>query len=243
VLFASPGIIRTTPVVAMAFLGIAFLYRRHRLDALLVAAVAFGYLLFESSYESPFGGSSPGPRQLIPILPFLALPLAASYRRLPATTLVLAVASGVQMIAATVTHPLQYGEGFTGWFHELRLGRFSGTVLGLFEPPHVDAGQLPVSPHWYDLLLFAVPVIVAVGFAAAGLATVRWSVQDAVRAVACLCGWLVVQREAPRFLAGKGVSAPFEVLLLVAAVTFAVVALPRALAAGRLASDRVEGPG
>jgi hypothetical protein len=244
VLFAPAGIIRATPVIAMAFLGIVFLYRRHRLDALLVAAVALAYLLFESSYTTPFGGSSPGPRQLIPILPFLALPLASSYRRLPATTLVLAVVSAVEMIAATFTHPLQYIDGAAGWFHQVGLGHLSATVLGLFGPPPVSVSLLPYSPHWYFLVVFFVPILVAVAFAVAGRPTIGWSVQDAVRAVACLFGWLVVQREGPKFLAQKGVGAPLTVLLLVAAVVVAVAALPRALGAGAgTASPRNDGSG
>ena len=49
--------------------------------------------IYDSGYWLPFGGGSPGPRFLIPMLPFLAVGLACAWRRFPATTLALAVPS------------------------------------------------------------------------------------------------------------------------------------------------------
>ena len=56
-----------------------------------------------SGYDVPFGGGTPGPRFLIPVLPFLALGVAAAYRAWPWSTLALAVPSAVLMLGVTAT--------------------------------------------------------------------------------------------------------------------------------------------
>ncbi len=132
VLFAPAGSFRTTPVIALAGVGCVLLFRRgYRFEACVSAAVALSFLLFEASYLTPFGGASPGPRQLIPMLPFVALLLATALRRMPLTTLALAAVSAVEMVAATITHPLYYSEQSANWFHRLGVGNFSGTVTDL----------------------------------------------------------------------------------------------------------------
>lgn len=230
VLFAPTGVITTTPVLALAAVGTVLLYRRRlRFEALAVTAVAFAFLLLESSYRFPFGGASPGPRYLIPMLPFLALPLATACRRMPLTTLALAGASAAEMVAATITHPIKYSETNAAWFHQLGSSDFAGTVLSFSRPSSLDALKLPSSAHWYPLLLFFVPVVLALAFAAAERPTLvlRW--QDAVRAVACLLGWLVIRREGPKLLYGSSVPSPWApavVLLLAAAVALIATALP-----------------
>ena len=56
---------------------------RRREEAFLVGGVAAAVLLYNAAYYLPFGGGSPGPRFLVPVLPFLALPLAAMLLRWP----------------------------------------------------------------------------------------------------------------------------------------------------------------
>jgi hypothetical protein len=237
VLFAPAGMLRVTPVVAMGVVGLVFLYRRgHRPEALLAGGVALAYMVFEASYATPFGGASPGPRQLIPVLPFLALGLAAAYRRLPATTLALAIPSAAAMLAVTVTHPTQYWEEYTRWFYRVADGDFSATVLGLFGEPSLNELLLPSSDSWYPVfLLFAVPTVLAIGFAVAASARPRFSWHDVVAGAACLLGWLVVQRQAPQLLYGDDVGkfwGPIAVVALVAAVAVVAYALPRVLRQG-----------
>jgi hypothetical protein len=240
-LFSNIGLLRLSPVLALAVVGVVLLYRRgRREEALLVAAVGLAYLVYNAGYETPFGGHSPGPRFLIAILPFLALALCPVIARLPVTTFLLAAPSAVLMLAVTMSHPMENWDG--GWFERIGDGNFSATVLGLFGRMPLDDLELPSSAHWYPLLLFFVPVACALAFAFAGSPRPRPSWQDALSGAACFLGWLAVQREAPRFLNGHGVSngwAPFVVLLLAAAVAVVAIALPAAFGAG--ASSPTEG--
>jgi hypothetical protein len=105
-LFGGRGLFVLTPVLAAATVGIVLLWRAGRRgEATVASAVGVAYLVYNASYYLPFGGWSPGPRFLIPVIPFLALPLATAFRKLPWPTIVLGLLSAAMMIAATVTVP------------------------------------------------------------------------------------------------------------------------------------------
>src|SRR3954447_21602593 len=129
-LVASRGVLTLTPVLAVAVAG-AFLMRRgsRRVEANVILAVAATYFIYNAGYWLPFGGGTPGPRFMIPALPFLALGLAVAYRRMPALTLAMAIPSAILMLAGSMTYPL-LGENGTGtWARDLSNNVLEHTVL------------------------------------------------------------------------------------------------------------------
>lgn len=149
VLFGTRGLLTLTPVLAAALVGIVLVYREGRkTEASMAAAVVVAYLLYNSSLYVPFGGWSPGPRFLIPVIPFLGLPLAVALRRLPALTVSLAVVSAAMMIAATLTRPeLPSNLSTSAWWDRLLSGQFTmpgaaGSIVwfGAFTTAAVFAG-------------------------------------------------------------------------------------------------------
>ncbi len=90
------------------------------------------------------GGGTPGPRFLIPALPFLAVGLAFAYRRLPALTLGLAIPSAVTMAAAYFTYPLLGTQGAGVWGDWLLDGHLEQTVLTAFGVTNVFLAAAPV---------------------------------------------------------------------------------------------------
>lgn len=122
-LFDEVGLLRLSPVLIAAAAGVVVVWRRgFRIEAAVIAAIALSYLVYNSGYYQPFGGFVPGPRFLVPIIPFLGVGLAPAYRRFPVPTAVLALASVAFMAAATATGPLLAFDGrwherlFDGWF-------------------------------------------------------------------------------------------------------------------------------
>jgi hypothetical protein len=190
ILFAPRGLLVMSPVLALAAVGTVLLYRRGpRAEALTIGAVAIAFLVYNSGYYLPFGGGSPGPRFLIPILPFCAVPLALALRRFPAVTLALAVPSAVLMLVATTTQPL-IGFDWTGyWGHVLDLASFEHTVATILGAGNGWGGILP--------FFLAIGVAIALAVSASDRLSLAGGTLPAALAVAL---WACIAIAAPDLL-------------------------------------------
>jgi hypothetical protein len=132
-LISGRGLFVLTPVTLVALLGLAILPRAgYRREALLVGGLALAFLTYNAAYYLPFGGYTPGPRFLVPLLPFLGLPLAAVYRRYPRVVLVSAVVSAFWMVSATIAGPLLApGASPVTWLRTVAHGaEVTGSIFG-----------------------------------------------------------------------------------------------------------------
>jgi hypothetical protein len=77
------GLFFLSPVLVLAFPGLYLIWRarQHRHLAVLLAAIIGGFFLYNASYLYWSGGSAIGPRFLVPLLPFLMLPLCVLFDR------------------------------------------------------------------------------------------------------------------------------------------------------------------
>jgi hypothetical protein len=185
-LFAGRGLLVLTPIVVMSVVGVVLMRRRgHRPEANVILAIAAIYFIYNSGYWLPFGGGTPGPRFLIPALPFLAIGLAFAYQRLPALTLGLAIPSALFMLVASLTYPLLGRQGTGMWADWLMEGRLEHTVLTGFG---VTNGWLAIAP-------FAVAVGTAIVLAVR--ATPATLFADFHLAVPAVIGWACLSVLAP----------------------------------------------
>jgi hypothetical protein len=184
-LFASRGLLALTPVIAMGVAGAVALRRTFRAEANVILGICAVYFVYNAGYWLPFGGGSPGPRFLIPALPFLALGLAVAWKRWPALTLATAVPSTVFMIAAALTKPLIGDEGTGTWAHMLFNGDFEATPLSALG---VHAGWVAIMP--VAAALVATVVLAGRSLPSRSLGDIRW-------ALAALVGWIAVAVAAP----------------------------------------------
>jgi hypothetical protein len=159
------GLLVLSPVVLAAGYGLVLLGRRFPSEAAVCAVVAGAFLLLDVGYFDPLGGVSPGPRFLVPGLPFLALGLGPAFARRFWLTAALTGASVVAMTAAMLTWP----NGSPG------RGAVWGLLAGL--PVHLGSARfvrllvenaLPVGRELGAALVAATAVsAVAVAFAGA----------------------------------------------------------------------------
>jgi hypothetical protein len=184
-LFAGRGLLVLTPIVVMAVVGVFMMRRKHRAEANTILAIAAVYFIYNSGYWLPYGGGTPGPRFLIPALPFVAIGLAYAYRRLPALTLGLAIPSALFMVVGTLTYPLLGRQGVGTWADWLVQGRLEHTVLTTFG----------VTNAWLALAPFFAAVLVAVVLAVR--ATPATLFADYRLAVPAVVGWACLAAIAP----------------------------------------------
>ena len=193
-LIANRGLLVLTPVIVMAIAGIVLMRRRgHRAEANAIAAVALAYFVYNAGYWLPFGGGSPGPRFLIPALPFIALGLAFAYKRFPATTLGLAIPSVLFMGAAAISFPLIGEQGPGEWADFIEDAHLEHTLLTV----------LGVANSWVAIAPVVIAALAAVALAAR--ATPPTDFADVRTAVAAVCGWAVIAAVGPT-LAGSEVA-------------------------------------
>jgi hypothetical protein len=181
-LIANRGLLTLTPVIAAAVAGLVLLWRggRFRPEVATIGAVGLVYFLYNAGYWLAFGGGSPGPRFLIPALPFLALGLATAYRRLPAITLALAIPSVVTMGAAAMAFPLLGEQGPGEWADFIEDGHLEHTLLT----------ALGVSNAWLAIAPAVLAALGAIAFAFA--ATPRLRMNHLGAAALCVAAWAAI---------------------------------------------------
>jgi hypothetical protein len=193
-LLAGRGLLVLTPIIVMAVAGVLMMRRQgHRAEANTILAIAAVYFIYNSGYWLPFGGGTPGPRFLIPALPFVAIGLAFAYRRLPALTLGLAIPSGLMMLVGSLTYPLLGKQGTGTWADWLIEGKLEHTVLTAFG----------VTNAWLAVAPVIAAVLTAVVLAAR--ATPSTSLSDYRFAVPALLAWAWVSAIGPG-IAGDDIS-------------------------------------
>jgi hypothetical protein len=99
------GIFWHSPVLLMSIAGMFFMFRvkTYRAELLLVTVIFAAYLLINAGYFFWWGGFAFGPRHLIPMLPFLALPMFFIPQRTLSLVIILGLISVTQMIIVTAS--------------------------------------------------------------------------------------------------------------------------------------------
>jgi hypothetical protein len=107
--FGEGRVYALAPVLWLALPGLLWLRRAARPEALLVLAALAAFLIFDACFGDSIvywgGAVSVGPRHVIPMLPFLALPLALAARRLPWAFAPLLALSVFYLLLATAVEP------------------------------------------------------------------------------------------------------------------------------------------
>jgi hypothetical protein len=218
------------PILLPALVGAALLWRRGaRLQASVPVLVTAGLLVFNSASVNPFGGASPGPRFMIPALPFLAVPLAAAFRAIPGATLGLIIGGGAFQVAATLTTPLEAWDGLV--FHRLVTGEW-GESVAAFAALHGSAWDAPF------LLALGTAAVVAIW-------ATPWEFRprrDIAAAIVALSGWLVLTTNM-RGLLGLGPPGEAVALTVASATGLLITAAYRARPSPRPIAWRRPRPG
>lgn len=108
--FGNHGLLMTNAIVLVALLAAIMLVRSPdpvaRRHAVVALAIMLPYLVLCVGWRGTPALEEPGPRYLIPALPFLAVPLAMAWARLRRAALVAMLLSGIVAVSAACTYIL-----------------------------------------------------------------------------------------------------------------------------------------
>lgn len=159
------GLLRLAPWFVAAPLGILAVPRRElRAEVIVCAAIATLFLVANAGYYLPLGGATPGPRFLMPALPFAALLVGvAPVRSRVVVGPLFAVAAGVFLVA-TATMPnalesLQYPVGDL-WLPRLLSGSLADTAAWVRWGLH---GLMPLAVLLTGLTLGTLAIAISFG--------------------------------------------------------------------------------
>ncbi len=187
-LLSEKGLFVVAPICAVALVGLPALWRTGRgREALVCGAIPVLFLAYNASYYIPFGGQGPGPRFLVPAIPFLALPLGMVLHRHLVPALAVGLASVAVMAVATFTNPLTSEEhSIDDWLGRLARGEIVWSPLGI-------PGDWAVVPS-------AILLALAVGLAVASARPSPTELGSGVVAAVAVIAWAVTAAAAPRLL-------------------------------------------
>jgi hypothetical protein len=188
-LVSEKGLLVVTPLAVAALFGLPLLWRAgRRAEVVVCGAVPLLFLTYNAAYYLPYGGQSPGPRFLVPALPFLALPLAAVLRARPLVVAGVGLVSVGVMAMATITGPLTGVEySVDTWFDRVGDGAAVETL----------AGWAGVTPAWVAALPFAGLLAIACGVSLARLPLFDSWRRELPLLVGVLGAWLLIVLVAP----------------------------------------------
>jgi hypothetical protein len=225
-LFTTWGLVTAAPMLALAAVGGYRLWTRgRRWEAAIGGAVLVAFVLYSAAYYEPFGDTW-APRFLVPVIPFLALPVAAAFAALPGVGAALAGASIALTAAVTITNPLSAWDGHV-------LDRLFSADLASHSRTVVDVLGVVA---WWDTIPYFVAVAFAGGYALRAIVRAAGPVRsaDALAAVVAVGGWALFAQMTPRLVDELREVAHARSLVLLTALAAVVAAVAGAeLAAGR----------
>ncbi|MFC2153351.1 hypothetical protein ACFLQ7_01805 [Actinomycetota bacterium] len=130
------GFLFASPVVIIGLIGLVMMARANQGEHQSVAIVSLlmfvSYLMIPVFWENPWGGDSPGPRYMVPAIPFLATGVAFAWYRLGMWAKAAAIYSIIVMGVASFTDPLLSDEAAVGLGSWLKLASDGDIVPTIF---------------------------------------------------------------------------------------------------------------
>jgi hypothetical protein len=159
------GIFWQSPVLLMTFVGAYFMIRSKEYipEMLLAGLAAAVFLIWNSGYYMWWGGNSFAPRHLIPMLPFLCLPLIFIPRKFFGWVVLLTVISVIQMSFAAASDILAPDANLE---NIKKIGTFDFSMLYSYMLPHLidggfawNLGNLLGLKQWVSLIPLEIVLI------------------------------------------------------------------------------------
>jgi hypothetical protein len=184
-LFSGRGLFVVTPIAAVGIVGLVELARRGQRAYAFAGLATFAvFLAYDCAYWTPFGGAAPGPRFLVPVLPFLTIGAAVAWASMRRVVAPLLIASVLTLTVQTSTGPLLVVTTTSVWWYRFRHGQFVAT---LGDATGTWQGRTSIAVF---IAAIAVALVVGIGRPA-------FSAKGAATAMTTFVAWFCVSGLAP----------------------------------------------
>lgn len=137
--YPEKGIFFYYPVLLLSFIGLYYMYKKFKIESILILFIFFAFLILNSSWWAWWGGASFGPRHLTPVSTFLILPLIYvfknfdSKRILKYTVIFLILYSIFVNFAGLQTSKDELGSGPLSSEYEKKINTFEIIINPLYD--------------------------------------------------------------------------------------------------------------
>lgn len=133
VLVGERGLFLMTPICLAGFFGLFLLLRdpQTRRVATVSLLIFIAFVFVQGGWSSVTAGASPGPRYVVPALPFLAIGVARFWQWSWLSTVVFSIVGAIPMFAAILTNPLAQPTvpwATAHWIGQILEGKFANTL-------------------------------------------------------------------------------------------------------------------
>jgi hypothetical protein len=137
VFFSGRGLLLTSPIIIVGLVAAAMCVKhpdsRMRVNAIVTLAIGAAYVLLVAGWSGTATLETPGPRYLVPLVPFLAVPIAGAWERVRIAVWITA-AWGIALQGLVLVTNIAIGQGepvISAYWHHIVHHQFATTTWSM----------------------------------------------------------------------------------------------------------------
>jgi hypothetical protein len=135
------GLLFYYPIFFLSFIGLYYMYKKFKLETVLIIFIFFSFLIMNSSLLAWWGGTSFSTRHLLPVIPFFSLPLIFVFEKSKRNKILRKVIFILVLYSITVNFiGLQSIEGESKVLYDIKTVGIANLLYNYYIPQFLEYG-------------------------------------------------------------------------------------------------------